>query len=291
MKKFSLLFLAVSSLGVAAPLPEYHRAFPPYISGDAFLQYSDFGYRDGDTTLDPRSVMPGNTVFVQTNFLKDFFEKVHPEIQHRYILITHNSDAEAPGEFKDYLDDPKIIAWFGENFDGYEHEKMHQIPMGLANTNWPNGNGDTLTKVKDMHIEKEHLTHMGFTIQTNYKERWEVFRQFSQSPFMFRTIKKTFEKYLVDVAASKFEMAPRGFAGDTYRLWECLYIGTIPVVRTSPLDPLYKDLPVLIIKDWKEVTEEFLNEKYEEMKNKTYNMETTLFEYWKNLIDSYKTQA
>jgi hypothetical protein len=131
---------------------------------------------------------------------------------------------------------------------------------------------------------------MGFTIQTNYKERWEVFRLFSQSPFVYRTIKKTFDKYLVDTAASKFEMAPKGFAWDTYRLWECLYIGTIPVVKTSQLDSLYAGLPVLIVQDWKEVTEDFLNIKYLEMSRNTYDLERLQMEYWTKLIDSYKGQ-
>ena len=235
-------------------------------------------------------MIPGSTVFVQTNCLKDFFDLIHPEIPYKYILITHNSDSDAPGVFKNYLDDPKIIAWFGENWDGFEHYKMHQLPMGTADFSWPNGNGDTLKKVQALHCEKEHLGHMGFTIQTNFKERWEVFRLFSQAPFVYRTIKKTFEKYLMDLAASKFEMAPKGFAWDTYRLWECLYLGTIPIVKTSQLDSLYENLPVLIIKDWKEVTEDFLNQKYIEMNNRTYDMEKLNMEYWTKLIDSYKTR-
>jgi hypothetical protein len=31
-----------------------------------------------------------------------------------------------------------------------------------------------------------------------------------------------------------------------------LLLGSIPIVKTSPLDPLYKDLPVVIVKDWNE---------------------------------------
>lgn len=292
MRTISLtVFLIAALFGFGVPLPEHRWTFPPLISGDAFLEYSDYAYHDADTTLNPSSVKPGSTVFVQANLLKDFFQDIHPKIVGKYVLITHNHDAEVPAEFKEYLDDEKIIAWFGENWDGYQHEKMHQIPMGMAVMSWPNGNGDTLKKVQaTLPVAKEHLAHMGFTIQTNYKERWEVFKRFSQAPYVYRTIKKTFEKYLVDVAASHFEIAPKGFAWDTYRLWECLYIGTIPVVKTSQLDALYEGLPVLIIKDWKDVTENFLHEKYLEMSQKTYNMEKTTMEYWTRLIDSYKVR-
>jgi len=290
MKKFIAIFLFVTIFGYTLPIPERRPIFPPFISGDSFRAYSDFAYDELDETLDPTTVTPGAVVFVQTNFLKAFFEKIHPEIPHKYILLTHNSDDPAPGIYKEQLDDEKIIAWFGENYDGFKHEKMHVLPMGTANFSWPNGNGEYIRKVIAKQTPKEHLAHMGLTIQTNYTERWGVFRQFSQAPFVYRTIKKTFDKYLVDVAASKFEIAPLGFAWDTYRLWECLYVGTIPIVRSSCLDDLYEGLPILIIKDWKEVTEAFLNDKYVEFSRKSFNMEKTTMEYWTRIIDTYKTK-
>ncbi len=43
---------------------------------------------------------------------------------------------------------------------------------------------------------------------------------------------------------------------------------------------MYKDLPVLIIEDWTEITEEFLNKKYEEFKQKKYNNKKAFASYW-----------
>lgn len=285
-----LLTCIIPILGFAVPNDPHRPTFSPYISGDLFREYSDFAYDSLDKKMNPNRVKRGDTVFVQTDLLDSFFKSIHPLISFPYILITHNSDNPAPAEYASYLDDPMIIVWFGENYDGYKHPKMHPLPMGTANFNWPNGNGDTLKKVISEKISKEHLAHMGMTIQTNYDERWPVFRQFSQAPFVYRTIKKVYEGYLRDVAASKFVIAPRGFAWDTYRLWECLYVGTIPIVRTSPLDELYEGLPVLIIQDWREVTEDFLNEKYVEFSQKTFNMEKTTMKYWIKLINSYKSE-
>ena len=288
MIRFLILLLPIICFAVTNP--SHRRIFYHYVSGDAFRAYSDHAYDEITTDLNPSLVKPGDTIFVRIDYIKDFIEKIHPHIQSKYILITHNQDNDAPGAYKSLLDDEKLIAWFGENYDGYEHPKMIAIPMGMATCEWPNGNGDSLKKAVDENYPKEHLSHMGFTIQTNYKERWNVFKQFSQAPFVYRTIKKLFKDYVIDMAKSKFEIAPRGFAIDTYRLWECLYVGTIPVVRTSSLDKLYEGLPILIIQDWKEVTEEFLNEKYLEMSKKTYNMEKTTIKYWTDLIDTYKAK-
>ncbi len=56
--------------------------------------------------------------------------------------------------------------------------------------------------------------------------------------------------------------------------------GAIPIVIASPLDPLFEDLPILIVHDWSEISESFLNEKYEEMRGKSYKWEKLYGEYW-----------
>ena len=40
---------------------------------------------------------------------------------------------------------------------------------------------------------------------------------------------------------------------DCHRTWELLYLGCIVITRTSPLDPLFEGLPVVIVRDWEEV--------------------------------------
>ena len=65
-------------------------------------------------------------------------------------------------------------------------------------------------------------------------------------------------------------------------------MGSIPIVESSQLDIILKDLPVLIIKDWSCITEEYLKEQYEIINSKKYNFEKIFVQYWFDLIDSYK---
>ncbi len=53
-----------------------------------------------------------------------------------------------------------------------------------------------------------------------------------------------------------FEVSPRGKGLDCFRTWESLFLGTIPIVKTSTLDPLYLDegFPVVIVELYREVT-------------------------------------
>jgi hypothetical protein len=57
-----------------------------------------------------------------------------------------------------------------------------------------------------------------------------------------------------------FTVSPHGNGLDCHRTWEDLALGCIVIVKTSSLDSLYDGLPVVIVKDWGEVSEEALNE-------------------------------
>ena len=68
--------------------------------------------------------------------------------------------------------------------------------------------------------------------------------------------------YLDELSRYKFAIAPPGKGLDTHRAWEALMVGTIPIVLTSALDSLFRGLPVLIVDDYKVLTEEFLYASY-----------------------------
>jgi hypothetical protein len=61
----------------------------------------------------------------------------------------------------------------------------------------------------------------------------------------YRTLKRT-----------KFAICPQGTGLDTHRVYECIVLGVIPIVLSSPLDNLYSKFPIWIVKSWEEVTED-----------------------------------
>ena len=68
-------------------------------------------------------------------------------------------------------------------------------------------------------------------------------------------------------------------------------MNSIPIVRSSPLDPVFKDLPVLIVDKWEQVNEKFLHTKFKQLKGMKYNKEKLYHSYWVNLINRYKTES
>jgi hypothetical protein len=57
-------------------------------------------------------------------------------------------------------------------------------------------------------------------------------------------------------------------------------------VKTSELDPLFEDLPVLIVKSWSDVTQELLDNTVELFKAKEFNLEKLKLNYWIEIIKS-----
>ena len=85
-----------------------------------------------------------------------------------------------------------------------------------------------------------------------------------------------------------FVVCPHGNGYDTHRLWEALILGCIPIVRTSGLDKLYDGLPVLIVKEWSEITTTLLQDTIIEFNNKNFSLEKLTLKYWVNYIRQYK---
>ena len=85
-------------------------------------------------------------------------------------------------------------------------------------------------------------------------------------------------------------ISPRGGGLDCHRTWEAFYFDTIPVLWHSTLDPLFTNLPVIIINDWSEVNEEFLRSKLHEISLKkvqqppVYQYEKLRNAYWREII-------
>ncbi len=260
----------------------------PYITGDTIRAQCDWIVDETVATFDPALVRHGDILFLNANWCAFFFEKVHPHIEAHYILVTHNSVFHAPGKYEIYLDDPKLVAWFAKN-TMIAHPKMHPLPLGMANKYWPHGNTDMVDAMRNQlpTTQKDILLYVNFDTNTN-PTRLNIYDYFAHQPFSHVEKPKLFNGYLQDLAQSKFVISPPGSSLDCHRIWEALLMHCIPIVMHSPLDLLLHDLPVLLINDWHEITESFLNEKYEEMKSHSYDTEKILAQHWINQMQTVK---
>jgi len=97
----------------------------------------------------------------------------------------------------------------------------------------------------------------------------------------------SFINYYTKISRSKFIIAPRGCGMDTYRLWDALYLGCIPVVVKYEGYESFEDLPILFVDKWEDyflLDEDYLNSVWDRMINMDFNYEKLKFSYWEKII-------
>ena len=93
---------------------------------------------------------------------------------------------------------------------------------------------------------------------------------------------------------SRFVLCPSGLGWDSYRLWESLSLGAIPIVEDSPgWIRVLDELPVLIVKSFEDVTPQLLETEYERiMKNlPKFNFKRLTRQWWIDHVRSLVPQT
>lgn len=289
-----LLILCISSLSITTAYGKAHMPSTsyPFIETSTFKAKSDYIFSPQKKIKKPELVPSGSIINVTMSLLEEFFTTVHPKLKN-YILVTHSlEDLSTPREFAPYLDDSNLIVWFGKNPDDTQHPKFIPIPIGISPITRYYGNLELLKKImheKNNNHQRPILAYVNFTAKDNHPDREMALKYFSKQSFAtIITNRITQEAYLKNLSNSMFVVSPEGNGLDCYRHWEALVAGAIPIIKHSLLDPLFEDLPVLLIDEWNQITEDFLREQYALIQQKTYNLKKLMADYWLNMIIAHK---
>ncbi len=82
----------------------------------------------------------------------------------------------------------------------------------------------------------------------------------------------------------QFVASPFGVGLDCHRTWEAIALGCVPITCRSGLSPLFKNLPVLELDDWSELTEERLLQAADEFSKKTFDFGVMFMSYWREVF-------
>jgi len=180
------------------------------------------------------------------------FCTILPHIMNEFTLVTHNSDENITEKYHDVLEHPKLIFWHAQNVL-YRHPKLGGIPIGMANRMWPHGNLAIMEQVRSRFILKLNGIYFFFSIRTNYQERQPCYDALMKKGLVFGT-QLDFRSYLETMASHKYAICPPGNGVDCHRLWECYYLGVIPIVKRSVFtEKVAAIFPCILVDDWNEL--------------------------------------
>ena len=233
----------------------------------------------------PDIVLQSKSIFVYTHALDLFFTRVFPHIIQPIILMSHNSDwGINNAKYDCYLNSDKILKWYAQNVN-HDHPKLVPLPIGIANSQWEHGNFQNILDVLSEKNIKSELVYNNFNCSTSPENRVHIEKALAVNniPRNPPTDSKTF---LREVSKSKFCICPFGSGYDSHRIWEALYLNTIPVVPQCIGFSKFKDLPILTVNDWSSVDVNFLNNAAKRIQLSDYSMESLSIEYWRDNIDN-----
>jgi len=211
-------------------------------------------------------------------YLDNFYNEIVKSLNTKFVLITHYGDKEA-GLHNEILNHPLLIKWYGQNMRVIS-DKTIPIPIGLENNYW---------KRTNIHTIKQHssnlkikLLYLNFSLHT-YPNRSKIMNILLQNGFN-ENKKLDWDNYIEKLSRHKFCISPRGNGVDCHRIWECLYLGVIPIVEKSPHMSYFHDLPILFVDSYNDICIEYLNQIYKDFQNKSFNMDKLSLSYWNRKI-------
>jgi hypothetical protein len=256
--------------------------------------------------IDWSNLIEGSKVYICSSAIPSF-NSIIERIPCKFILVTGDCDEccatdlfQSESDFQLFIENPKIIHWFSQNLVT-SHPKMTKIPIGLDYHTMTSSDmwGKSISSLEQESIlikmrnsalpfsERRPIIYSNFhfNIYTKYAtDRRDAISQIPQNLIYYEPNKINRYDTWVNQTEFAFVASPHGNGLDCHRTWEALCLGCIVIVKTSPLDELYKDLPVLIVKEWENITESLLLDTIENFKNSKFLFEKLTLEYWMNKI-------
>ena len=231
-------------------------------------------------------------VYVKADLLAQVSELIIPRLSNPIILVTAESDWSPTDDFRGLLDHPRILHWFCQNAAlSSPHPHLTPIPIGLDNPVYTllerrvgfladqlagkrpidllgrkNITGEqrrfnAAVAANQLWVGRKPLRVLCAYSKGHLPDRATAARALSAADFAHvATQPIPQEKYWHMHRDFAFEVSPPGNGLDCFRTWEALALGTIPIVRSGPLDSLYEKFgfPVAIVESWSEVNQDNL---------------------------------
>ncbi|KAJ3245727.1 hypothetical protein HDU77_009266 [Chytriomyces hyalinus] len=263
----------------------------------------------------------GFVLYVDSVSAAEFVDQILPRIKSRFVLVTGDSNLCMPNcrltrfGTMSIVQNPYLIYWWTSHCHGI-HIADHKIgcmPLGIDQHG---SSRSAMQRAYQMGLglvqgieqrilpweeRPERYLLSSFQISTNRTARLPVHDLFcgkkepavpqnllekvnnvrSITHCSFQKGIKKLEFYRDTLSKSLFVLSPPGAGPDCYRTYEALFLGAYPIVKSSDLDVLFKDLPVLIVNEWRDITVELLEQTYRDFQSRKFDFSTLYTDYWR----------
>lgn len=231
-------------------------------------------------------VVKNDFVFLNLDYYDKFIEILNTnnhDVNTKFNLITHNSDLTFDQNKYDLIE-KYVNKIYAINCSAIG-DKIKKIPLGFVDDKYkPHSK---LDEINNLNLEKTIFVYLNFSINTNKEERQKCYDILYSQKYVTSEFNIKPEEFYKKIKMSKYIICPDGTGYDCHRIYESILCDSIPIIKKNPLEDFYKKLPVVVIESWRDITEEYLNDNYEQYYNnilnwKKNNPKWTTAKYWLN---------
>ncbi len=263
-------------------------------------------------------IRDGELIWVRVSWLRSFVRQVLPLVNAKFILVTGDSDSSVPSEVDEeagtLLKSSKIIHWYAQNYDATVIPgKISPIPIGIdfhylsEKAAWGENITSSEEQERTIRSVAAQLPRLEDRIPQVYIDfAWQKglclrhYRRFhpmrgtklwQTRRAVVRRVRNLPGVFLQEGPLPRtelwrrrgnyaFVLSPHGMGLDCHRTWEALALGHIVLVPSCSLDPLYRGLPVVPLRNWGEINPANLQKWLAEFRGHTAVREELKSSYW-----------
>lgn len=261
-----------------------------------YVELADYVIIDGP--IEPERIH--GIVFCPTNRLREFFPACARRSQSPVTLISSQlhgtpfsdynvEDSRYKGqwtyEFETKYKFPRR-RWYSKNADS---NIAAPIPIGIEPDKV-----DSIREIVERRLEKRYTLNAVMDSTTNHGERAPALYHAQRVPHACVVDTQpyssggrwSFPQYAESIARSWFTLCPPGAGLDTWRMWEALYLGSIPVVKKSRMTMAFRnvhDIPMLMY-DFPDEIPEVIESAPASIQPLGPEAQQLTFKYWADMI-------
>lgn len=208
-------------------------------------------------------------------------------------LVTSQSDTGINENI--YSKKPNCITnWYSSNVE-IDKLDLEPIPLGISN-NFSKKNiteNDFLNIPEFIDLSDKYMKmYVNFNVNTNIKERAPLYDLFKNKEWCtVENVGTDNKKYIETIKKYSFVLCPWGNGVETHRVWESLYLGSIPITKYHYTYKNCRDLPILFVNSYDEINLEMLESFKSKLKSDIFNLDKLKIEYWEDFISSKKLSS
>lgn len=184
------------------------------------------------------------------------------------VLLTTDGDTAVPSGLAadtvaGIVEHPCVLKWYTQNYDGTPLDKLEPFPIGLdLHTRHNDGLGRPEDIVRQLRVIRKSARPLKLRrkslfcdlhLSMCHPERSRLIGALAgsgQATYLAGRLPRIEAwKHYADFA---FAFSTHGNGLDCHRTWELLMLGCMVITRSSSLDPLFQNLPVVIVDNWED---------------------------------------